>query len=43
MDADRLVTQASRSPIADVCDAKTIFVATMHKRYGRDATTVAGA
>ena len=33
MDAYQLVTQASRSPIANVCDANYTIVAKMPKRY----------
>ena len=33
MDAYQLVTQASRSQIADVCDANYTIVAMMPKRY----------
>jgi acetamidase/formamidase len=33
LDAYQLVTQASRSPIANVCDANYTIVAKMPKRY----------
>ena len=33
MDTYQLVTQASRSPIANVCDANYTIVAKMPKRY----------
>ena len=43
MDAYQLVTQASRSPIANVCDANYTIVAKMPKRYlPRDVPWMAG-
>jgi acetamidase/formamidase len=42
MDAYQLVTQASRSPIANVCDANYTVVAAMPKRYLPDAQWMDG-
>ena len=43
MDAYQLVTQASRSPIANVCDANYTIVAKMPKRYLPAAEWMAGS
>jgi amidase len=42
MDAYQLVTQASRSPIANVCDANYTVVALMPKRYLPDVPWMGG-
>jgi acetamidase/formamidase len=42
MDAYQLVTQASRSPIANVCDANYTIVAKISKRYLPDVDWMAG-
>ena len=42
MDTYQLVTQASRSPIANVCDANYTIVATMPKRYLPDVPWMGG-
>jgi acetamidase/formamidase len=43
LDAYQLVTQGSRSPIANVCDANYTIVAKMPKRYLPDVDWMAGA
>ena len=43
MDAYQLVTQASSSPIANVCDANYTIVAKMPKRYLPDAAWMGGS
>jgi hypothetical protein len=42
MDAYQLVTQGSRSPIANVCDANYTIVAKMPKRYLPDVDWMSG-
>ena len=42
LDAYQLVTQASRSPIANVCDANYTIVAKMPKRYLPDREWMGG-